>query len=127
VALLDWVRNGNPPPDSRIPRIADGTLVPPDQESTGYPNIPGVTYTGRYNGSGERYFGPRVVGNSGVIDDLDPAVLSSHRVLVPIVDQFGNDVPGIRNPLVEAPSPRSPGGTPEPPSSPRATCAISTG
>jgi hypothetical protein len=74
---LDWVRNGNPPPDSRIPRIADGTLVPPDQESTGYPNIPGVTYTGRYNGSGERYFGPRVVGNSGVIDDLDPAVLSS--------------------------------------------------
>lgn len=26
-----------------------------------------------------------------------------HRVLVPKVDQFGNDVPGIRSPLVEAP------------------------
>jgi hypothetical protein len=103
VALLDWVRTGNPPPDSRVPRIADGTLVPPNQGSTGFPNIPGVTYTGRYNGSGERYFGPRVVGNSGVIDDLDPAVLSVHRVLVPAVDQFGNDLAGIRNPLVEAP------------------------
>jgi hypothetical protein len=103
VALLDWVRTGNPPPDSRIPRIDDGTLVQPDQGSTGFPDIPGVTYTGRYNGSGERYFGPRVFGNSGVIDDLDPAVLSVHRVLVPKVDQFGNDLAGIRNPLVEAP------------------------
>ncbi|HME90760.1 MAG TPA: alpha/beta hydrolase domain-containing protein, partial [Myxococcaceae bacterium] len=41
--------------------------------------------------------------NSGVIDDLIPAVLSVHRILVPKVDKFGNDVAGIRNPLVEAP------------------------
>lgn len=101
VASLDWVRNGTPPPDSRVPRISDGTLVPP--ESTGFPEIPGVTNTGRYNGSGERYFGPRVSRNSGVIDDLIPAVLSVHRVLVPKVDQVGNDLGGIRNPLVEAP------------------------
>jgi hypothetical protein len=103
VGLLNWVRNGTPLPDSRIPRIADGSAVDPDQASTGFPNIPGVTYTGRFNGSGERYFGPRVDHNRGVIDDLDPAVLSVHRVLVPQVDQFGNDLPGIRSPLIEAP------------------------
>lgn len=103
VALEEWVRHGTPPPASRVPRIADGTLVPPDRASTGFPAIPGVTYTGRYNGSGERDFGPRVDVNSGVIDNLLPVVLSTHTVLVPKVDAVGNDVAGIRQPEVEAP------------------------
>jgi hypothetical protein len=30
-----------------VPRLADGTLVPPlPQARAGFPNIPGVTYTG---------------------------------------------------------------------------------
>ncbi len=103
VALDEWVRNGTAPPTSRVPRISDGTLVASDQDSTGFPNIPGVTYNGLFNASGERDFGPRVRGNSGVIDNLIPTVLSVHRVLVPRVNPFGNDVPGIRHPFVEAP------------------------
>ncbi len=103
VALNDWVRQGLPPPPSRVPRIADGTLVPPDQASTGFPSIPGVTYTGRFNASGDRDFGPRVVGNSGVIDNLIPIVLSTHRVLVPKVDAFGIDAAGIRQPEAAVP------------------------
>ncbi len=103
LATLDWVREGRLPPESRVPRIDDGTLVPPDQASTGFPAIPGVTYTGRYNGSGERDFGPRVSGNSGVIDYLIPQVLSVHRVLVPKVDAVGGDVAGIRQPEVATP------------------------
>lgn len=103
-ALDEWVRTGHPPPASRVPRIADGTLVPPDQVSTGFPRIPGVTYTGRYNGSGDRDFGPRVEGNAGVIDNLIPVVLSRHRVLVPRVDPIGNDLGGIRQPEVEVPT-----------------------
>jgi hypothetical protein len=101
--MLDWVRDGRHPPESRVPRIDDGTLVPPGQQSTGFPAIPGVTYTGRYNGSGERDFGPRVQGNSGVIDNLIPHVLSEHRILVPKVDRVGNDVAGIRQPESETP------------------------
>lgn len=103
VALEEWVRRGRPPPPSRVARIEDGTLVPHDQASTGFPLIPGVTYTGRYNGSGDRDFGPRVVGNSGVIDNLVPVVLSTHRPLVPKVDEVGNDLAGIRQPEVGAP------------------------
>ncbi len=103
VALEEWVRLGRPPPPSRVARVADGTLVPEDQASTGFPRIPGVTYTGRYNGSGDRDFGPRVVGNSGVIDNLIPIVLSTHRPLVPKVDAVGNDLAGIRQPEVAAP------------------------
>jgi len=104
VALEEWVRHGKPPPASRVARIANGTLVPEDQASTGFPHIPGVTYTGRYNGSGDRDFGPRVVGNSGVIDNLIPVVLSTHRPLVPKVDAVGNDLAGIRQPEVGAPT-----------------------
>lgn len=104
VALEEWVRHGRAPPPSRVARIEDGTLVPHDQASTGFPHIPGVTYTGRYNGSGDRDFGPRVVGNSGVIDNLIPVVLSTHRPLVPKVDAVGNDLAGIRQPEVGAPT-----------------------
>jgi len=38
-----------------------------------------------------------------VIDKLIPEVLSEHRVLVPKVDEIGNDIAGIRHPFVEAP------------------------
>ncbi len=103
VALEEWVRKDRRPPESRVGRITDGTLVPTDQESTGFPAIPGVTYGGLHNGSGERDFGPRVEGNSGVIDNLVPVVLSTHRILVPKVDAVGNDLPGIRQPEVAAP------------------------
>src|SRR5215510_7808729 len=101
VALDEWVRDGRRPPDSRIPRIKDGTLVSPDELR--FPQIPGVTFLGLYNASGDRDFGPRVEGNRGVIDRLIPKVLSIHTVLVPKVDRFGNDAAGIRHPYVEAP------------------------
>jgi Alpha/beta hydrolase domain len=103
VAFDQWVRDGAEPPSSRIPRIADGTLVPSDQMSTGFPGVPGVAYNGLFNGSGERDFGPRSGGNRGVIDNLLPATLSAHQVLVPKVDGIGNEIAGIRVPAVAAP------------------------
>jgi Alpha/beta hydrolase domain len=49
VALERWVVAGTLPPPSHYPLIRDGTLVPPDQESIGWSNIPGVKYSGRVN------------------------------------------------------------------------------
>src|SRR5207237_213461 len=47
-ALLDaldaWVRDGTPAPPSVYPRIDQKTLVAWDQQSTGFPAIPGVRY-----------------------------------------------------------------------------------
>jgi Alpha/beta hydrolase domain len=103
-SLDEWVTKGRPAPASRVPRMADGTLVPPDQASTAFPNIPGITYTGHYNASGDRDFGPRVAGNSGVIDNLIPFRLSTHKVLVPKVDRTGNEIAGIRQPEVAVPT-----------------------
>ena len=101
VALDRWVTKHRAPPASQVPRIHEGTLVAPSQLA--FPSIPGVTYLGLYNRSGDRDFGYRAHGNRGVVDNLSPIVLSEHRNLVPQVDAFGNDVAGIRHPLVEAP------------------------
>ena len=47
IALDEWSTNHRQPPKSRVPQLKDGTLVPPlPQAGTGFPNIPGVTYTG---------------------------------------------------------------------------------
>lgn len=101
VVLDDWVRKGVAPPATRVPRIADRTLVAP--ADLNFPKIPGVTFEGLYNGSGDRDFGPRVKGNSGVIDLLIPQINAVHTILVPQVDAIGNDIAGIRHPFVEVP------------------------
>lgn len=105
VALDEWVTKGIRPPDSRLPRVNNGTLVPPDQASTGFPNIPGVVYHGLVNASGVRDFGPLVMGNRGLVT-LNPPVAvpgKEHVVLVTKVDVDGNDVAGVRVPQLEVP------------------------
>lgn len=101
VALDEWVVKNAPPPDHRVPKIADETLVAPVDLK--FPKIPDVTYQALHNGSGDRDFGPRVRNNAGVIDLLIPVTRAVHKVLVPQVDSIGNDIAGIRHPLVEAP------------------------
>ena len=101
VALDEWVVRNTAPPEPRVPKIADATLVAPADLK--FPRIPDVTYQGLHNGSGDRDFGPRVRNNSGVIDLLVPVTRATHKVLVPQVDAIGNDIAGIRHPLVEAP------------------------
>jgi hypothetical protein len=102
VALDDWVKKNTAPPATSVPRVADGTLV--HASGLKLPKIPGLTYQGLYNGSGDRNFGPRVRGNSGVIDLLIPQTVATHKVLVPQVDAIGNDIAGVRHPFVEAPA-----------------------
>ncbi|MBC8006439.1 MAG: hypothetical protein H7X76_00145 [Prolixibacteraceae bacterium] len=101
VVLDDWVKKNAAPPETRVPRISDRTLVAPAELNL--PKIPGLTFEGLHNGSGDRDFGPRVSGNSGVIDLLIPQTKAAHKILVPQVDVVGNDMAGIRHPFVEVP------------------------
>jgi hypothetical protein len=95
IALDDWVTVGVTPPPSRYARVDDGTLVHSlPQSELGFPNIPGVTYTGWYN----------------PVDELDHSVLpnmpipgQSYTILVPKVDSDGNSISGIRTPDVQVP------------------------
>ena len=106
--LLAWAAHGEPPPDSRYPRVADGTLVAPDQASTGFPRIPGVTYNGLVMAlpnfdRGPAFDAPR---ESGVISVLPPKPEPNARhyvVLVPKVNSDGNEIDGIRSVTLQAP------------------------
>lgn len=105
VALEAWVLDGTPPPDNRLPQLLNGTLVPADQRSAGFPAIPGVAYPGLVNEGEALEFGPRFdeVADRGVIDLEPPRVLGSYRVLVPATDSDGNDRAGLRSTTLRVP------------------------
>jgi hypothetical protein len=103
VDLDQWVSAGADPPASKVPRVADGTLVRPmPQESAGFPSIPGVIYNGR-NHTGDLFdFGPQF--DKGILSILPPKVLGTpYPNLVPRTDTDGNDIAGVRLPDVAAP------------------------
>jgi len=103
--LREWLEEGKRPPASQVPRIADGTLAASDQKSTGFPRIPGVTYSGLVNSAQALDFGPGFdsFDERGVISTEPPRVVGQYRVLVPQTDADGNDVAGIRSTTVRAP------------------------
>src|SRR5207237_1769197 len=121
IALDEWT-NGKLPPPSRVPRLADGTLVPPlPQSGMGFPSIPGVTYTGLKT---TRYlfdYGPDFYTTG--IATINPPVIHVvappagpqatnqdnplngpiYPSLIPKTDSDGNDIAGVRLPDVTVP------------------------
>ncbi len=105
-ALLDaldaWARDGTPPPPSIHPRIDDGTLVPWDRDSTGFPALPGVRYPEVIQQPHELDHGPEF-RSRGIITVLPPRVLGDFTVLVPASDADGNNRGTLLPPEVAAP------------------------
>ncbi|MBV9783174.1 MAG: hypothetical protein JO264_05085 [Acidisphaera sp.] len=105
--LQAWAAYGEAPPKSRFPTVNAGTLVPPDQASTGFPNIPGVTYNGLVNNLPNLYRGPRFSPQyeSGVITIQPPVPIDGqdYLVLVPKVNSDGNEIDGIQSVQLQAP------------------------
>jgi hypothetical protein len=102
VDLDDWVSTGREPPDNRIPRLTDATLVPAlPQSGMGFPIIPGVVYNGIHHTGDLLDFGPRF--DDGILTVLPPVVSTPYEVYVPKTDSDGNDIAGIRTPDVAVP------------------------
>jgi hypothetical protein len=90
VALDEWVVNGRDPPPSRLPRIADGTLV--RAESVAWPKLASLV--------------PPLAPDDVVAlgDWTDPqSPLHAWQPLVPQVDADGNEIAGIRLPDIAVP------------------------
>lgn len=104
-ALLDnmdaWASKGTPPPDSRIPRRADGTLVDFDTWRKSFPAIPGTATPQLPNTLELLDFGQ--LAEQGILDEPPRRTGKHYAVLVPAVDADGNDVAGVRAPMVQAP------------------------
>jgi hypothetical protein len=97
-AMDQWITNVAPP-NSRYPRIADGTLVP--AERGGWPAIPGIAFPPPQLTAYHLDFGPR--WGQGIVDNEPPKIGAPFVVLVPAVDADGNDRAGIRVPDVAVP------------------------
>lgn len=102
VALDQWVSSGRKPPQSRYPRIADGTLVDLETFRKEFPKIPGVDLPTGYYMPFRLDFGPRWSAD-GIAEYVPPRVGSSYRTLVPAVDADGNELAGVRLPDVAVP------------------------
>jgi hypothetical protein len=98
-----WVTAGTAPPSNQMPRVADGTLVPPlPQEGYGFPRIPGVVYNGTHHTGDLWDFGPGF--DKGFISVLPPKLVGTpYPVFVPKGDADGNDIAGVRMPEVQVP------------------------
>ena len=118
VQLTDWVTTDKAPSPSQVPRLADGSLVRPEQlrfpamKGVSFPRANGVAlpdfaYRGLYNEFALLDFGPlyRPQDESGIPTLLPPANLGrSYAILVPNVDaRTGLPTAGIRNVDVQAP------------------------
>jgi hypothetical protein len=114
-AMLDamdrWATNGTPPPRSRVPKREDGTLVDYVTWRRQFPSIPGAAVLAEPNALPLLDFGPDA--ERGILQE-PPAVVHGrndpdgglglrYTVLVPSVDTDGNDIAGVRVPMVSAP------------------------
>ena len=89
-ALYEWVAEGIEPPASRFPSRVNHGLVA--AASAGFPEIPGLTYSGSYNPLHHRDH-----------STVPPKEGAPYTVLVGRVDADGNMTHGIRHPNLVAP------------------------
>lgn len=103
--LVAWVTKNTPMPESKYPTLADGTLVANTNTAMGFPAIPGKPMP-----EGIQYplvdydLGPhfRYADQSGVLTKV-PVAKGTLPQLVVRVDADGNEVAGIKSPLLSAP------------------------
>lgn len=101
-ALDRWATNDTPPPASRHPRLADGTLVDLATFNQQFPSLPGVNRPESYYQPVRLDFGPRLE-SEGIADVIPPKAGKPWRTLVPAVNADGNETSGIILPDIAVP------------------------
>jgi alpha/beta hydrolase family protein len=106
IALDEWATHHRQPPASQVPKLRDFTMVPPlPQWLVGFPNIPGVTYTGLKTTRYLLDYGPHYYETG--IASINPPVITPpyqhnpangpiYPSYVPRTDRDGNDIAGVR-------------------------------
>jgi hypothetical protein len=108
VHFRNWVMKDAAPPPSKFPSLANGYLVDPTKEATGFPTIPGLPATaptGIVSPMLDYDWGPNFnsMDGSGVPSKMPPDVRNVIRMKVPKVDADGNELGGVPIVLRDAP------------------------
>ncbi len=102
LALDAWVKDGTEPPPSVYPKIADGSLVPWQQDKSGWPAIPGVNYPKVIQQPDFLYRGPQ--WQTEMIATVEPPeVRGQYGVRVPAYGPDGNEKGTLLLPAVKVP------------------------
>ncbi len=99
-AMNQWISDGTEPPAARLPKIANGTLVPLD--ALAFPKLPGQPLPKRIQRAWRVDYGPEF-RSKGIVSIEPPKVGKPFVVLVPQTDADGNETSGIRLPDVAVP------------------------
>ena len=109
VHFRDWVMKGVPPPPSRFPQLAQGTLARADKAAIDFPTLPGLRATvpepdfimpvldydwgSQFNAQ----------DGSGIASNAPPRVKQVLTMFAPKVDADGNELGGVPVVLLDAP------------------------
>jgi hypothetical protein len=102
LALDAWVKDGQEPPPSIYPRIADGTLVGWRKHEIGWPAIPGVNYPEVIQQPAYLDRGPRWASER-IATIEPPEVKGQYVVKVPACDADGNERGTLNLPAITVP------------------------
>ena len=101
LALDGWTRGQSEPPPSRFPRLADKTLVSPDQLN--FPTLPAIEPPRDGLQAWRPDFGPHFP-TRGLITHQPPKPGQPFPLLVPQVDPDGNELGGLHLPQLALPT-----------------------
>lgn len=101
-ALDAWITEGQEPPPSAYPTLADGTLGSVEDYRRAFPEIPGLAVPSANLQPPRLDLGPRFK-SQGIADRQPPELGPSYVTRVPLPDADGNDLGGIRLPALAIP------------------------
>ena len=99
-AMDGWVKEGKEPPPSQYPHVNAGQLVPVAEVK--FPKIPGIAVPTIIHLAYPENFGPQF-RDKGIPTQEPPEIGKPYPVMVPQVDQDGNDIAGVHMPEVAVP------------------------
>lgn len=102
VLMQSWLRDGKEPPSSRIPKVGDDTLVPVTRYFEDFPNIAGIALPSDLNTLPLLDYG-KGFADGAAIPAQPVSTGLSYIVLVPAADENGNDIAGVRPPMLVDP------------------------
>ncbi|MCK5326954.1 MAG: hypothetical protein KAJ57_13120, partial [Woeseiaceae bacterium] len=100
LAMNRWITDGSLPPQSRYPRIDEGTLVDPAEVD--FPDLPGVDFPTTPHKAYRVDYGPKFE-RRGIISKQPPEVGPAFPILVPQVNADGNETGGLPMPEISVP------------------------